>query len=859
MNLSRGIAILPIAVALGLTASAQTADVDSSAKPTRVRQGAPVVVQPSTDAVEIATNVFAGNVQAPVQSAPAVGVVSAGQASEVDPFGAPSDPVPGNGSTKAIGYSWNNGPFVTGFGDGFGGANTSAIETGFNTFGYGMQGGTINNRIADDFVVGAGKTVTLDTIVWRTYQTGGTTAGSITGLNANIWNTTPLTGNLPDQTGPNNSFVSQVWSGAYRVTSTTLLTNNRPIIDVTGDLSWVDPLNTGSYWADVTLTGSLASGPWGNPTVPAQPTDNAQQFIGSTATWGPIIDAVAQLPQDMPFALSGKAFSSSYCYSNGQFINGFGNGFNGADTSILTNGTIFGYGAQGGTINNRVADDFPVGVGQVLAPQSLVFRFYQTGGTTAGSMTGINVNLWNTDPVLGGAASQVGPANAFMSQVWSGAYRVTSTTLLSNNRPIIDVTGDLSWANPLVSGTHWVDVTATGSLASGPWAIPTVPETFGNGRQSVAGGLFAAIVDDFPFDVCGLLFGDGCAYNNGGFVTGIGNGAGGANTSVITNGTLFGYGTQGGTINNRIADDFTVPAGDTWGLQNLSWKLYQTGAPTTGTITGLNVNLWNADPALGGAASQTGPANAYLSQVWTGCYRVTSTNLLDPGRAIIDVSGDMSWATPVVAGQYWVDVTATGSLASGPWSPPTVPETFGNGRQSVSGGTFAAVVDDFPFALTTLCTSEGPEIYCTAKTHSCGSVPTIGGPAGITSQATSGAGTFDVTCGPVNPGSFGIMIYSTDGKLQPPLTTNYGLLCIGNTFRVNPPSTGAVGGPCAATYTFDFGTYLATQSQNPALTPAGLALSGGAIVDMQVWYRDNGFPPPGNANFSNAMRFIVLP
>jgi len=647
MNLSRGIAILPIAVALSLSAAAQTAETDPHARalPSAPAQRAAPAVQSSA-----------------VSSAQGAEVDIAAQHKEVW--------LQNSGTTKALSYSWNNGPFITGVGNGFGGGNTSAIQTGFGTFGYGAQGGTINNRLADDFVVNAGQTVTLNTLVFRAYQTGAATTGTMTGINANIWNTMPVTSGTPDQTGPANSMISQVWSGVYRVTSTTLTANNRPIIDITSDMSWANPLAAGTHWADASMTGSLASGPFCPPTTPAAGTDNALQFIGATSTWGAVIDGLALLPQDFPFTLSGSSFSS--------------------------------------------------------AP---------------------------------------------------------------------------------------------------------------------------------------------CSVNNGPFITGVGNGFGGGNTSAIQTGFgTFGYGAQGGTINNRLADDFVVPSGDTWALQTLVWRAYQTGAATTGTMTGINANIWNSMPVTSGSASQTGPANSMLSQVWSGVYRVTSTTLTANNRPIIDITSDMSWATPLAAGTYWADASMTGSLASGPFCPPTTPAAGSDNALQFIGSTatWGAVIDglallpqDFPFQISALCSQNTPEIYCTAKMTSCGSTPTIGGPSGITDQSTSGAGTYDVTCGPVPPGTFGIVIYSTDGKLVPPAATVYGTLCIGNTFRVNPPSSGAVGGPCSAVYTFDFGTYLATQVSNPALTPAGLTASGGATVDMQVWYRDP--PNPGTANLSNAMRFVVLP
>jgi hypothetical protein len=648
MNPTR-FAILPIAIALGLVASAQSSDVDATAKPAR---SAAAAGAPQSNTTSVAA--------------------TAGQSAEIDLSAQRRDVwLQNTGSAKALTFGWNNGPFVTGTGNGFGGGDTSTLQTGFTTLGYGAQGGTINNRLADDFVVGAGQIVTLDTLVWRAYQTGAATTGTMTGINARLWETAPLTGNLPDQTGPANSMISQVWSGVYRVTSTTLTTNNRAIIDITSDMSWANPLQAGTHWADASMTGSLASGPFCPPTTPAGGSDNSRQFIGSTSTWGAVVDGLSLLPQDFPFVLSGSSFSNAGCtYSNGPFVTGTGNGFGGGDTSTL-----------------------------------------QTGFTT------------------------------------------------------------------------------------------------------------------------------------------------------------LGYGAQGGTINNRLADDFAVPSGDTWALQTLVWRAYQTGATTAGTMTGINARLWNSAPLTGNLPDQTGPANSMLSQVWSGVYRVTSTTLTTNNRAIIDITSDMSWATPLAAGTYWADASMTGSLASGPFCPPTTPAGGAdNARQFIgSTSTWGAVVDglsllpqDFPFELTALCSQNTAEIYCTAKMASCGSTPTIGGPSGITDQGTSGPGSYDVTCGLVDPGSFGIMIYSTDGKLIPPAASIYGTLCLGGTvFRVNPPSTGAVGGPCAATYTFDFGSYLATQTQNPALMPAGLASSGGETVDMQVWYRD--ILSPGGANLSNAMRFIVLP
>ena len=876
MNLTRGIALLPVAIALGLTAQAQQSEIDPTAKPVQAR---PSVQAPAQSATGAASEIDITATPAPVRvrtAAPAVAgpaATTTGQTAEVDLSATPGTP----GSTKAFSYVWNNGPFITGLGNGFGGADTSEIEAGFGTFGFGTQGGTINNRIADDFPVPAGNSMAPTALVWRFYQTGGTTAGTLTGINVNIWDDDPLNLGVAAQNGPANSFVSQVWSGAYRVTSTNLLTNNRPIIDVTADMTWANPLGTGSYWVDVSGEGSLTSGPWSPPTNPSTPTDNARQFLGSSATWVAILDGLSGLPNDFPFDLTGSRFADGYCYNNGPFITGIGDGFNGADTSEIEAGFgTFGFGTQGGTINNRIADDFPVPAGNSMAPTALVWRFYQTGGTTAGTLTGINVNIWDDDPLNLGVAAQNGPANSFVSQVWSGAYRVTSTNLLTNNRPIIDVTADMTWANPLGTGSYWVDVSGEGSLTSGPWSPPTNPSTpTDNARQFLgSSATWVAILDglsglpnDFPFDICGDLSYAGCGWDNGPYITQFGVGAGGADISEVETGfSTLGYGSQGGTINNRIADDFTVPTGDVWLLNGLEWKTYQTNGGTAGTITGMNVNLWDTDPLLGGTASNVGPANSFSSQVWTGVYRVSQSSPTSSSRAILAATADMSWAGPAFGGTYWVDVSLEGSASSGPWSPPTVPQQpTDNGLQYIgSTATWGPALDslaglqqDFPFVLDAGC-DNGPVIYCTSKVTSCSTTPTIGTASGITSQSASGTGTFDVTCGPVPTGNFGLLIYSTAGQ-QPPLVNSFGTICVNMAVgfnRITPPTYSA-GPACDASYTFDFGDFLATQTVDPNLSPATLALTGGQVVDMQCWYRDP--PNPASANISNAMRFIVLP
>ena len=150
----------------------------------------------------------------------------------------------------------------------------------------------------------------------------------------------------------------------------------------------------------------------------------------------------------------------------------------------------------------------------------------------------------------------------------------------------------------------------------------------------------------------------------------------------------------------------------------------------------------------------------------------------------------------------------------------------------------------------------GPRRYCAslpASLPNC--VPDIGA-ATDTASVGGGAGSYDVTVGPVPGGGAepAILVYTTNGPQAVATTNPYGFLCItpgAGFFRVKPAifATGTSGN-CDGLYTWDFGGYLATQTLDPALV-------AGATVDMQGWYRDTG--NPGTANLSNAMTFFLIP
>lgn len=200
-------------------------------------------------------------------------------------------------------------------------------------------------------------------------------------------------------------------------------------------------------------------------------------------------------------------------------------------------------------------------------------------------------------------------------------------------------------------------------------------------------------------------------WNNGPLVTHPGGGFGGNDLAMLDTSlgeNTLGYGHQV-SADNRVADDFTVAAGG-WTIDTITFYAYQTGAPQSGTITGVNLQIWDGVPGDVGSSVVwgDGTTNRLASTGFSGAYRATDTDPLNNARAIQrDVA---TVGTTLAAGTYWVDWQTDGTLASGPWAPPVslVGQTHpagANGMQSV-GGVWAPVTDSgngtpdaFPFII----------------------------------------------------------------------------------------------------------------------------------------------------------------
>ncbi len=193
---------------------------------------------------------------------------------------------------------------------------------------------------------------------------------------------------------------------------------------------------------------------------------------------------------------------------------------------------------------------------------------------------------------------------------------------------------------------------------------------------------------------------DGEIYNNGivaggsgigGFVTDPGAGPGGSDYSTLF--TTLGLNTFGAgfqiTSTYSVADDFTVPANTIWTIDSIIVFGYQTGSTTIPTIDDLRLQIWSGGaPNAGGTVSYGDLVTNVLDEAyWTGVYRVSETTA-DENRPIMGLRVEMGTPLELPAGNYWVEYSAGGTLASGPWANPIAivgVTTTGNALQNSSG------------------------------------------------------------------------------------------------------------------------------------------------------------------------------
>jgi len=178
-------------------------------------------------------------------------------------------------------------------------------------------------------------------------------------------------------------------------------------------------------------------------------------------------------------------------------------------------------------------------------------------------------------------------------------------------------------------------------------------------------------------------------YDNGPAFNVPGGGPGGADLSLLENTALgmstLGFGHQF-TVGNRMADEFTVPAGETWTIDSLIFYAYQTGSTTTSTMTGVYFQIWDGDPAGAGTVVFGDlTTNRISNTYWSNIYRHSETSPGSTRPIMRNVCGTSGLV--LTEGTYWIDWMTDGSLASGPWAPPIAilgNNTTGNAQQYIA-------------------------------------------------------------------------------------------------------------------------------------------------------------------------------
>ena len=185
-------------------------------------------------------------------------------------------------------------------------------------------------------------------------------------------------------------------------------------------------------------------------------------------------------------------------------------------------------------------------------------------------------------------------------------------------------------------------------------------------------------------------------FDNGPLVNAPGQGAGGADASALQ--TALGMNTLGAghqyALGYSLADDFTIPAGESWDITNITFFAYQTGSTTTSPMTGVYVQIWNGPPNAGGSVIWGDlTTNRLTTTAWSNIYRVTDSTLTTTNRPVM---ANVAAVTPptLPEGTYWVQWSTDGTLASGPWAPPITingQTTTGNALQFTT--SWAALTD----------------------------------------------------------------------------------------------------------------------------------------------------------------------
>jgi hypothetical protein len=321
---------------------------------------------------------------------------------------------------------FDNGAWITQKGVGIGGADVSEIETGLITYGFNVAQGMA--RLADDFTVPALHNWNLTRMKWRSYMTFVGPSSNYTGATVQIWDAAPPSGTVIAGDQTTNRYMSHAFSNVYRISAGAFGNGDRAVIDVQVDMSWVPSLAPGTYFVDISLTGSGgAYGTWTNVTVPWDSTDNGRIFILNG--WVLTFSGQGGAPVDFPYELEGTSGCTGsvavYCTakvnsmgctpsigSTGTPSASAGSGFVVQTTNVLDNKVGIAFYSKSGS-NNA-----PFRGGILCAQQPLARTPPQSSGGSPASCTGIYTLDFNAY-VASGADPALVAGQAVWLQTWA--------------------------------------------------------------------------------------------------------------------------------------------------------------------------------------------------------------------------------------------------------------------------------------------------------------------------------------------------------------------------------------------------------------------------------------------------------
>jgi hypothetical protein len=203
------------------------------------------------------------------------------------------------------------------------------------------------------------------------------------------------------------------------------------------------------------------------------------------------------------------------------------------------------------------------------------------------------------------------------------------------------------------------------------------------------------------------------SYDNGPFINRPGSGPGGADGSALQDGMgVYGW-SASQSPGTRVADDFTIPTGETWTLSSVRFFGYCPMAATEPGFSGLTLQIWAGQPGMADSHVLWGStsANILTGSAFMG-YRYQDGSP-DTVRPIFWADGSVN--ITLGEGTYWLDWAFSNPVGGS--GPPYTPSfqlpitidgetTTGNALAMSYSGIWSEATDvgpqGFPFQVFTV-------------------------------------------------------------------------------------------------------------------------------------------------------------